>query len=77
MKIWCEECKGMQWIENNRCPFCKGEGYTENETVEYEAKVGRSAIKAFGVGGWFVIPKSYDAESPRHLIRWAENEENK
>lgn len=85
MKIWCETCDGTGELDNStyweqdtkKCTVCEGKGYTEDKTIEYEAKVGRSAIKAFGVGGWFVIPKSNDAESPRYLIRWAENEEDK
>ena len=56
MKIWCETCEGKKkiWIGSNSwyCPDCEGLGYTENETIENQAKVGRATIKAFDKGCW-------------------------
>ena len=65
MKVWCEECKGMQWIENNRCPFCKGEGYTENNDIDYQARVGRAALKIVGM---------YMFDDIEEMLRIAESE---
>ena len=71
MKIWCEECKGMQWIENNRCPFCKGEGYTENEAIENYAKIGMATKKLCECYGGTI---ACHFESVEDLLNWAEEE---
>lgn len=56
MRIWCEACQGSGGILKTslqdydgcffECHDCGGKGYTENETIEYEARVGRAIAKA-------------------------------
>ena len=57
MKVWCEKCKGSgdkeyDW-ENGEvvktCDVCSGDGYTENNDIDYQARVGRAALKIVGM----------------------------
>ena len=58
MKVWCETCKGVgfeiemiysgedMWEGRIECDDCNGKGYTVNETIEHEARVGRAFMEA-------------------------------
>lgn len=78
MKIWCSTCEGTGELDAFGydvcdCQECNGKGYTENETIEHEARVGRATIKWFNSGR---TVESFGIEiwSPRGLVEWAENE---
>lgn len=68
MKIWCEKCKGKRKIvisdslglgfkERINCDLCDGKGYTENETIEREVRIGKGVIKALEIHT--IIPLQY------------------
>lgn len=86
MRIWCETCYGSGIIGSKHnfgtgfetCADCSGKGYAENETIEYEARVGRATMM------WFENDLSmYDTEndvaihSVESLVDWVEGEDVK
>lgn len=89
MKIWCETCDGTGELDNStrfeqdtkKCHDCNGKGYTENETLNHEAKVGRATLRVFADDGFIKAVGEYrdeyiDIETIRELIEFAESEDN-
>ena len=92
MKIWCEKCEGtgevigFGFIDIDEtgegyfdCPNCNGKGYTENETIEHEARVGRATLRVFADDGFIKAVGEYrdeyiDIETIRELIEFVESE---
>lgn len=85
MKIYCEPCRGSGVFKSGlgpiMCANCEGKGYTVNETIEHEARVGRATIKAYEnnlkLHEWDTIAERVDyvAWDVESLLDWAEGDE--